>query len=192
MIQPISFERDDLIIHPLRSGDLTGYEELAKDIFRLLSDEETLRFIPEKRLASVTDAQLWLDGALINLFCGRNSVHLIRSLKTGRVIGVIDIIPPSVAREHYLLNHYPFFIEFYLMAGVQGKAVMSRLLPEVIGALRAQGIRDVAAVVNRKNIAASRVLDKSGFICRTAFDPVQDFYVLGKPVPSVSYLMAAC
>jgi ribosomal-protein-alanine N-acetyltransferase len=59
---------------------------------------------------------------------------------SGALIGIIDIIPPSVSREHYRLEQYPFFIEFYLAGNAKGKAIMTKLLPEIIAELRFQGI----------------------------------------------------
>jgi ribosomal-protein-alanine N-acetyltransferase len=137
-----------------------------------------LRFIPEKRLLSVADAERWLNGAIINSHSGRNSVHFITCKNTGALVGIVDIIPPSVAKEYYQLNHYPFFIEFYLDTNAKDKAIMTGLLPLIVADLKQQGIQHMAAVVNRKNFAARRVLGKSGFIYSAAFDPIQDFYEL--------------
>ena len=53
---------------------------------------------------------------------------------------------------------------------------MSKLLPKVLQALQKQGIPSVAAVVNRRNYAASKLLAKCGFHYRKPFDVFQDFY----------------
>lgn len=163
-------------IDPLGAGDILHYEQLAEEIYQLLTDEHTLRFLPEKQLNSLSDAKSWLNAAILNFHSGRNKVHLIRSKKTGALLGVIDLIPPVVAKEHYRLDNYPFFIEFYLKGSARGKALMSRLLPKVIEHLRQDGVDDVAAVVNRQNIAAGKVLKRSGFRHEGKFDLVQDLY----------------
>ncbi len=55
---------------------------------------------------------------------------------------------------------------------------MSRLLPKVLQALEKQGVAKVAAVVNRRNYAASKLLAKCGFHYREPLDVCQDFYEL--------------
>jgi L-amino acid N-acyltransferase YncA len=78
--------------------------------------------------------------------------------------------------EHYQLKNYPFFIEFYLKGSARGKALMSRLLPKMLEYLQENGVNDLAAVVNRRNIAAIKVLNRSGFYNDGNFDPIQDIY----------------
>ncbi|WP_432328027.1 hypothetical protein ACRQ5D_33945 [Mucilaginibacter sp. P25] len=53
---------------------------------------------------------------------------------------------------------------------------MSSLLPEFLNLLRRQQVGDIAAVINRKNIAARKVLDRSGFSYDSLFDEYQDIY----------------
>ncbi len=91
-------------------------------------------------------------------------------------MGVIDLIPPVVAMEHYEMEIYPFFIEFYLKGNASGKKLMSRLLLKVLEHLRLDGENAMAAVVDRRNIAATKVLKRSGFYHDGKFDPVQDIY----------------
>lgn len=169
-------ENDAHRIDPLGPDDILHYEQLALEIYQLLSDEHTLQFLPQKKLASVRAAQDWLSAAILNFHSGRNQVHLIRSKKTGALLGVIDVIPPAVAREHYQLADYPFFLEFYLKGSARGKALMSCLLPKVISHLQRDGIDELAAVVNRQNIPAAKVLQRSGFKLAGTFDHAQDLY----------------
>ncbi|MDT3401212.1 GNAT family N-acetyltransferase [Mucilaginibacter terrae] len=174
----IYIERSDLLICPADTPEQLTRVGLAMDIFELLSEKELLRYLPEKRVKSVHDAESWLGSTLLNLQCGRNQTHLIISKKKNQLIGVIDIIPPAVAKEHYQLNNYPYFIEFYLRKSVTGKSLMSGLLPQVIRLLRSSGIQDIAAIVNRNNTAALKVLQKSGFDRSAIFDLEQDLYQL--------------
>ena len=44
----IVFEDKDWLIHPFRSEDFDRFDYLADQVFKVLSDEQTLRFIPEK------------------------------------------------------------------------------------------------------------------------------------------------
>lgn len=176
MIRPLHIETDNLLLHPFMAADLARYEQLVTEIFDLLSNEDTLRYIPDKELHSLTDAEVWLRAAVLNAHSRRNTVHFLTDKRTGKLIGVVDIIPPLVARQHYQLSEYPYFIEFYLAASAKGKSIMTMLLPQVMTELSAQGISQVAAVVNRKNKAASKVLNKAGFIYQIPFDALQDFY----------------
>jgi L-amino acid N-acyltransferase YncA len=173
----IHIDIDAFSIHPFGPQDLLGYESLAIEIFEILSDNETLKFIPEKRVSSIDEAKNWLNCAILNFHAGRNRAHFITAKKSGTLVGLIDIIPPAVAGEHYELAHYPFFIEFYLKGGAKGKSIMSNLLPPVIRELKLQGMQEIAAVVNRENMAARVFLQKSGFkhLCR--FDGLQDLYI---------------
>ncbi|HEX8018615.1 GNAT family protein [Mucilaginibacter sp.] len=164
-------------IDPLGAGDILQYEKLTTEIYQLLTDEHTLQFLPEKKLHSVDAARNWLNAALLNFYSGRNQVHLIRSAAGGTLVGVIDLIPPAVAREYYCLADYPFFIEFYLKSSESGKALMSRLLPKILSHLVQDGITELAAVVNRQNIAAGKVLKRAGFRHSGHFDQVQDIYL---------------
>jgi RimJ/RimL family protein N-acetyltransferase len=78
--------------------------------------------------------------------------------------------------EYYQLDNYPFFIEFYLKGSAPGKALMSHLLPKVLEHLHQDGVDDLAAVDNRQNIAASKVLKRSGFYHDGNFDKKQVIY----------------
>ncbi|OOQ61502.1 GNAT family N-acetyltransferase [Mucilaginibacter pedocola] len=171
-----AIENDVHRIDPLGPDDILHYKELACEIYQLFSDEHTLRFLPHKKLSSLTAARNWLSAAFLNFHSGRNQVYLIRAKTNRALLGVIDLIPPAVAKEHYHLPYYPFFIEFYLKGTATGKALMSTLLPQVVGHLQSKGILELAAVANRHNIAAGKVLQRSGFIPEGPFDRYQDIY----------------
>ncbi|MCC8407752.1 GNAT family N-acetyltransferase [Mucilaginibacter sp. UR6-1] len=184
MLQPVCLENKNYIIHPFRSEDMKRYGKLVKEIFHLLSDDDTLHFLPEKRLRSVSEADAWLQGAILNFHCGRNFIHFITDKVTGKLVGMIDIISPEVAMTNYRLDDYPYFIEFYLAGSARGQKIMSTLLPGVVAELQERNITILGAVVNRRNTAAQKVLARTGFRFRAAFDPVQDLYEL-----SVSEMM---
>lgn len=54
---------------------------------------------------------------------------------------------------------------------------MTEILQAIIDNLLQQGIPSIGAVVNRKNIAARKVLEKARFAYKEPFDAAQDFYV---------------
>lgn len=176
MIVPLSLENNHFVIHSFRPEDLQRFEALSAEVFSILSDERTLKYIPAKRLNSVDEANLWLRTMLINFHAGRNYLHFISDKATGKVVGMIDIISPDLAKEHYTIPKYPFFIEFYLSSFATGCYLMTDVLPMVVDQLLAQGISSIAAVVNRSNTPAKKVLKKARFSKKLRFDALQDLY----------------
>lgn len=176
MLKPIFLENDKLLIHPFRPEDLQRFEQLTQDIFSILSDDHTLKFIPGKRLHSLEEAATFLKTMVINYHSGLNYIHFITDKQLNKVVGIIDLISPTVAKAHYQIDHYPFFIEFYLSGFASGCYIMTEILPAVIDNLLQQGIPSIGAVVNRKNIAARKVLERAQFTYKEPFDAVQDFY----------------
>ncbi|MEH3112523.1 GNAT family N-acetyltransferase [Pedobacter terrae] len=94
MIDPLQYETHDLLIHPFRPEDLENFEKLAVDIFSILSDEQTLRYIPEKRLHNIQDGELFLQTMVMNYHAGFNYLHFITDKKRDNVIGLINLISP--------------------------------------------------------------------------------------------------
>lgn len=176
MFKPIIFENENYLIHAFRPEDLNRFTQITKEVFCILSDDYTLKFVPNKRLSTLRQAELFLQTMLINAHAGRNYLHFITDKKISKVVGIIDLISPAVAQEHYQIDHYPFFIEFYLSSFASGCYLMTSLLPPIIDQILGQGISNIGAVVNKNNIAARKVLEKAQFTYKEPFDPVQDFY----------------
>ncbi|SDE87112.1 Protein N-acetyltransferase, RimJ/RimL family [Mucilaginibacter pineti] len=178
MLEPIHIEHAGLLVHSFRAEEIKGIGSVAEHVYDILSDEDTLRFLPEKRLSSVNDAETFLKGSLLRFHAGKNYLHFISNKKSGKVIGMIDVIPPETAMQHYDLKDYPYFIEFYLKASSGRKKVMSSVLPLFMEEVKRQRIRELAAITNRENIGAQKVLLRSGFDFRGSFDSLQDFYTI--------------
>ncbi|AOM80007.1 GNAT family N-acetyltransferase [Pedobacter steynii] len=184
MLQPISFETEKLRVHSFRTSDVENYKQLALEVLPILSDPFTLRFVPEKRLNNIEAAEDYIKTMFINHHVGRNHLHFIFSKDMDRVIGIVDLIAPKVVEEHYQLPEYPYFIEFYLLEMLSGRLVMTELLPEIIKEVQRQGIEKIAAVVNRQNKAAIKVLQRSGFQLQASFDIIQDLYLVSVSEPN--------
>jgi RimJ/RimL family protein N-acetyltransferase len=176
MFKPIYLQNEHLLIHPFGPDDLRRYGKLVEDVFLILSDEQTLKYLPGKRLQDLNQAEGFLQAVILNYHAGRNYLHFITDKSSGRVIGMIDLISPELAREHYDFSSYPHFIEFYLSSPLTGCQVMTKLLPPVIELLLKQGIPRIGAIVHRQNIAAKKVLEKSRFSYTERFDIAQDYY----------------
>jgi len=178
MLLPICLEYEQVCIHPLRAADIDRYEQFVEEIYQLLSDEETLHFIPEKRLRSFQEAENWLKSATLNFHCGHNYLHFITERTSGKLLGMVDIFTPGKVKEHYRLESYPYFLEFYLRGKVRGRKIMTKLLPLIIEELDKRNIQSVAAVINKNNFAALKVIEKAGFEFRARFDARQNLYQL--------------
>lgn len=176
MFKPINFTIEEFEISPIKGDDLDRFNVIAEDVYAILSDEETLHFIPEKRLNSKQEAINWLQLSMINFYTGRNFIHLIRSTRNGIIAGIIDILSPTLVKEHYQLPSYPYFVEFYIKGELQGDSLMSKILPKVLQVIKKQNIDVIAAVADRNNLAARKVLEKSGFAKIEPFDSTKDLY----------------
>ncbi len=187
MLDPILFENENVLIHSFRPQDIGELETMAADVYAVLSDEVTLKYLPGKRLASVQEAEIYLKGSLLRFHAGRNYLHFIRDKGTDQIIGMIDIITPDMAREHYVFEQYPYFIEFYLKGAKMGKRIMPSVLPGLIEALQKQKVSELGAIVDQRNIRAQNVLGSSGFRYEARFGALQDFYRLTEnPISSSS------
>lgn len=176
MLKPIYVETDKFIIHPFGAEEMDRLDQLAEEVFAILSDEKTLTFIPTKRLNDLEETKAFLRISLVNFHTGRNFLHFIKSKQTQKVVGMIDLISPAVAQEHYKIDRYPYFIEFYLSSFASGCYIMTQLLPVMVDNILDQGIPTIAAVVNRQNTAAKKVLQKAKFKLKERFDVIQDYY----------------
>jgi len=176
MLKPVYLENETFVIRSFSANDLSQWSNIANDVFELLSDKQTLKYLPFKKLRSLTDADSLLKNALISLHCGRNYLHFIQKKSTGQIIGIIDVVSPELAKEHYKLHQYPYFIEFYIKTEYSQKRLMSSVLPDFLGSLCNQCVPKIAAVIHRQNIPARKVLHRSGFNYSSFFDATQDIY----------------
>ncbi|HEY4196987.1 MAG TPA: GNAT family N-acetyltransferase [Mucilaginibacter sp.] len=176
MFKAVTFTVGDFEISPLKGEDLHRFDIMAEEVYAILSDEQTLRFIPEKRLKSKQEAVKWLQLSVVNFYTGRNYIHLIRAKSTGEILGIIDILSPGLVRDHYQLPSYPHFVEFYIKGELQGGSLMSKILPEVLQIIKKQNINVISAVADRNNLAAQKVLEKSGFAKVKRFDSTKDLF----------------
>lgn len=189
--KPITLETERFLIHGFRAEEMNRLSELSAEVFRILSDDHTLRYLPAKRLDNVAEAEVFLQGMLLNFHSGRNFLHFITDKLSGKVVGMIDLISPALAKEHYQIPCYPFFIEFYLGSFATGCQLMSEVLPAMVAEFVELGIDCIGAVVDRGNIPAKKVLKKAQFSRRYSFDDAQDFYELSVVLAKSQYQFSA-
>jgi RimJ/RimL family protein N-acetyltransferase len=178
MLEPIHIENDRLLVHTFRAEDIKKEKVVSRDIYEVLSDEVTTRFVPGKKLSSLKEAQLYFRGNLLSYYAGKNYLHFITDRKTNKIVGLIDVITPEQAKAHYRIHDCPYFIEFYLKSEFQGCGIMGELLPEFISQLQNKKVGVIGAVINHNNISAQKLVIKSGFHYDSEFDFAQDFYTI--------------
>lgn len=175
-IQTINAGNEDLMIHPLRSIDMQRIDEIQADVFEILSDVENTQYISEKRLKTKNEASDLIFGFVLGYQNGLRYAHFITAKKLNKVIGVIDIISPDLARRFYKLDKYEWMIEYYLHKAYWNIGIMSNSVGLICQELKAQGIHKIAAVCNKQNIYSIKVLNNIGFIKKKPFDQNQDYY----------------
>jgi RimJ/RimL family protein N-acetyltransferase len=181
MIEAINLEDEQFYLHTFRPQDINQIPEIATELYEILRDKNRLKYLPNKMLYSHLDAELLLKNALINFHSGRHYFYFIRCKSNGQLTGFIDVISPLMAREFYSLSEYPYFIEFFISKAFAGKRILSNLLPQFLTKLASQNFNSIAAVVDRRNTPAKKVLDRSGFAFSRIFDPFLDMYLFESP-----------
>ncbi|WP_345948987.1 hypothetical protein ABDD95_19255 [Mucilaginibacter sp. PAMB04274] len=121
MLDPIYLENDQVIVHAFGPEDVKRYEALVKDIYQLFSDPDTLRFIPEKRLRSVQEADSWLKNTILNFHCDRNFLHFVTDKKSGKLLGMIDILHPARSKSITIYPGIIILLNFTYAARQEGK-----------------------------------------------------------------------
>jgi len=175
-MDPINITVGNIQVCALNADDIPRFADMANEVFEILSDDTTLKFIPEKKLKNALEAEKWLQSSVINYYTKRNYIHLIRSKESGSILGMVDILSPELIQDHYRLKDYPYFIEFYIKRQARNSSLMTRILPCIVEAMTEQGITKISAVADKRNVPAKRVLAKSGFKYRTKFDIFKDLY----------------
>lgn len=176
MIEQISLIRDNFLLHPFRAEEMERFDKLSLDIFDLFNQSGASLFLPHKKLTEVVQAETFLQHALLNQHAGMSHLHFITELQQQKTIGMIELISPKLAKKHYKLKSYPYFLEFCLCDAYAGKGIMSGFLQKFSQILSAKGIKRLAAVASPHNLAAIRVLQKSGINLITEFDAFKNLY----------------
>ena len=157
--------------------DMLRYDSLVADLQHIFSGDQTLKFVPRRRLDSREKAETYLQMTILKCTSKSDLVFFLTDKSTGQVVGVVEIVSPETAKLHYHLSEYPHFIEFYLSEHLQARGLMSGLLPGIVVYLKKNGISRIAAVADRQNHKACQVLTKTFFKNHGLFDLKQDFYL---------------
>lgn len=177
-LKPINIESDVILIHPLRRMDMARISDIENDIYEILSDNNSTKYIPEKRLSTRKTATDRVFGFVMGYQTSTSYAHFITDKRTQKVIGLIDIISPERAKQSYKIDKYDWMIEYYLHKDYCGQGIMTGIVGAICQRLKGQGINTIAAICDRNNQASIRVLEKVGFRKTKSFDIKQDYFEL--------------
>lgn len=173
-IQPINKQNDIIAIHPLRNMDMANISKIEHELFEILSDAETTKFIPEKRVTTIKDVSDRIFGIVLGYETQMTYSHFITYIPQNKIIGVVQIDSPEVNKTAYELPEYNWSIEYYLNKYFWNRGIMFSVLNVIVSELHRQGVNKLFAVCNRDNTASIKILKKLGFKNIGQFDILQD------------------
>jgi [ribosomal protein S5]-alanine N-acetyltransferase len=176
VIKPIIFESEQFLIHPFRQINANRYDSITEDVYKILSDNEVLTFIPEKRLSNKEEAKNFIFSIIAGYEQETSYAYFITIKDINRTIGIINLISPKKTKENYVLEEYNWMIEYYMLKAAWGRNIMSEILPAFKERVLSQGIKKLGAICKQANYGSIRVLEKSGFKKTFKFDLTQDYY----------------
>lgn len=178
MIEPILIQTETLLLHSFRAQEMHRFKSLTIEIFQLFSQIQTTKFLPNKKLDELEQAENLLHAALLDQQAGLSQLYFITQKSDQHTIGIIELISPTKAKKHYKLDSYPYILEFCLGAKHTRLGIMGELLPRLVNKLKCNHIKTIAAVAHPLNIPAIKVLNKAGLSQRTHFDGISHVYHL--------------
>jgi RimJ/RimL family protein N-acetyltransferase len=176
-LNPINFENDVLLIHPLRPNDILRQNEIIEDLYEIFSDKDSLPYNKEKYIENKEQIELNLLGITIGYSQNIRYTHFITLKEINKIIGEIIILSPKSVEQSYNIKNI-WFLEFYLNKLLWNYGIMTDIITQIVSRMKNQGIIGIGALVDRRNIQSIRVLEKSGFKKNTKFDDRQDYYVI--------------
>ncbi|MDB5198079.1 MAG: alanine acetyltransferase [Chitinophagaceae bacterium] len=149
--------------------------EDAEDIFLLRTNEEAMKYIKKPKLRSVNDAI-----ELIKVMNSPDRIQLGITLKNvNRIIGIIGY--------HRIVNeHYRAEIGYMLNPQYWNTGLMSEAITKVIGfGFNEMKLHSIEAIINPKNMASRKILEKFNFIKEAYFK--ENFFFEGEFFDSEVY-----
>ena len=178
-LKPIVLDNGVTLIHPLRTVDLQGIDELTDNLFEILNDKENTEYIPEKRIENKQKLSEQLFGVTLQYNQKLGYTHFIRLKANNEVLGQINIITPKAVKLTSSYNiENSWFIEYFLNKKVWGFGIMSKAIKAIVQNMKEQGVETISALCMPENIASIKILEKSGFKRIKRFDLKQDLYQL--------------
>jgi ribosomal-protein-alanine N-acetyltransferase len=152
-----------------------------QDIFNLRSDKETMQYIPRPVATKIEDA-VQLIQKMDDLLSKTEAINWAITLKNdSKLIGIIGFF--RIAKEHYRAE-----VGYMLHPQFRGKALMYEALIKVLEfGFKSLRFHSIEAMVDPRNVASARLLEKNGFTKAGHFKEHEFFD--GKFIDSVYYLL---
>lgn len=176
-LSPINLENDNISIHPFRQMDFIRHDEIIKDIYSIFSEDEVVKYVPEKKMADISLAQNYMAQSVVFSYSGLQVTEFITLKKLNRVIGVVEIISPPRVQENYPdINANTWMIEYYLNKEFWGHNIMTHAVDAIIKAMFHQNVQAIGAIVRRENMSSIKLLEYNEFVWKMKYDVYQDYY----------------
>lgn len=175
-LKPINIENQVIMIHPLRQSDMARISKIENELFEILSDDITTKFIEGGRVSDKKDIEKKVFGFVMGYQTGYSYAHFITDKTTMKVIGLIDIFSPERVKQSYPLDKYDWMIVYYLHKDFWNRGIMTGIVGAVCQNIKDQGINTISAICDRNNQGSIRVLEKVGFTKAKSFDFKQDYF----------------
>lgn len=164
-------------VHPYREQEALRDKYVVQDIYEIFGDISNIPFNEEKFIKNKKDIDTYNIVSAFNR--NKQFTHFVSHIASKKIIGEIIIFPPNDTYINFDKNlKNTWIIEYYINKDYWNMGIMTNLLPVVVRVLKNQGIRNVAAVVDRLNLSSIRVLEKSEFKKIKEFDDLKDLYVI--------------
>lgn len=178
-ISAINLENEDYLIHPFRQIDANRILQLIRDVFEIYSDKDCMKYVPEKIMDSIEQAQFFITRAVIHNHYGVSITEFITKKDENKAIGLLQLISPNIIQKEYPdIEKDVWMLEYYLNKKYWGENIMTHAVNAVLRNVFEQGISCVGALVNRENIASIKLLKINGFRLIMEYDKLQDLYEL--------------
>ena len=155
----------------------------APDFFALRANPDIMRFIPRPLAQTVEEAGLLIQSIGEAIRKNDSITWAITRTPNKTVIGTIGYV--RMAKEHYRAE-----VGYLLSADYQGVGIMQEALTAVVGyGFRVMNLHSIEAIIDPRNTASAKVLEKAGFIREGWFKENQ--FVGGQFRDSVYYSLLA-
>ena len=146
----IRIETERLTLRLVVEADLPALLEVN-------GDDQTTRYLPYESWRGMDDAQVWFARALARHATGEAAQFVAELRETGRVIGACLLFhhdePSARAEVGYVLGRVHW-----------GAGLMQEAMRSLIGfAFGALGLRRLEAVIDPRNAASNRLIERLGF-----------------------------
>ncbi len=176
-LHKIHFESELFSVRPLEESDLNNIRKIDSDLFEILNSKENTRFIPDKYLSNISQAQSITFTFVSGYMNGNYYSLIIFDKRFNKAIGVITIINSEFADKSYGFPLGYWLVDYYLNKKYWGHGLMAAILSQTILNLKRQGLIRIGAICDVNNASSIKTLSRANFKRCAKIDYKQDFYI---------------